>query len=230
MKVKADIAKWWGMDQPQSVLHGLPDGLRAQILSLPPELIALSEQELEIGAGGISRQDRRVRLNFWQEYEKATQEARSLNLKAVAQDTGLPSWAIYEEKLYQNAGLLAWLMRPPATYVLQVREAQELGLNRLHEILSLPIKTTVTKKNKSGEVKIEEKINVGVALLILNAFRLVDQRLMGGYTQKQVNVNVDAGQAPPGGSINMATLDEKLKELEAALGDSQDISDADIIK
>jgi hypothetical protein len=203
--------KRWGADQPESILHVLPPELQARILALPPEILELSENELVAALpGGLTRQDRRLRINFWAEYERAQRAQEGMNLSTVVLDTGLPSWGVYEQRLYQMPALLAWLMQPPPSYQLQIKEAHELGISRLMEILALPLTMTDGKGNP--------KINVGVGLLILQAIKLVDNRRMGAPTQKNVQVNVDAGKAPEGATLSMEQIDRRIEELENNLG------------
>lgn len=203
--------KRWGMDRPDSIIHVLPEDFAKQVLKIPDEALELPEwrleKELAEEENPVTRQDRRVRINFWQEYEQAHAQARKMNLTTVVQNTGLPSWQLYVDMLLTNHRRFAWLMHPPPGYELAMREAHELGMGRLVEILSLPL----TKKDKNGN----DVPNIGVGLLILQAVKLVDNRRMGTPTQKNVNVNVDAGKSPSGASLNMEEVDKKLAELEA---------------
>lgn len=196
----------WGLDRPESVLHAVPEALKALCLALPDVYLKKSDSALEDEAT-VTRLDRRVRLKFWDEYEQAYKENREMHLDDVVAFSGVQSWMSYESRLKETPALLAWLMNPPADYKLQMREAQELGLRRLTDILELKMEDPLTGK-----------INTGVGLLILQAIKLIDARLHGAPTTKNVNVNVDAGQAPAGGQISMPEVDKRIAELEAKLG------------
>jgi hypothetical protein len=195
----------WGLDRPESVLHVVPESLAALCLALPDEFLKKSDSALEAETP-VTRLDRRVRLRFWDEYESANKENRPMKMLDVVQFSGVPSWESYEARLKDTPALLAWLMNPPAEYKLQMREAQELGLRRLTDILELPMIDATTGK-----------VNTGVGLLILQAIKLVDQRLHGSPTQKNVNVNVEAGQMPQNATLSMSEVDKKIAELEARL-------------
>ena len=220
----AKKATYWGLDHPQSVLNLIPEEISQVVLSLPTEILKHSDGELEKATGGITRQDRRVRLLFWEEYENAAREARSMNLEWVAENAGLPTWNSYGQRLYENPPLMAWVMRPPPHYELQMREAQELGIDRLMEIMQLPIEQPVYDKKgnllvgKDG--KPVTKADVGVGMLIMQCYRLVDQRRHGGYTQKTVNMNLDANKVPEGASLSMEEVESRLKELSEKLGEN----------
>ena len=129
-----------------------------------------------------------------------------MDMGAVVSLTGVPTWPSYETKLDQSPHLLAWLMQPPPSYKLQILEAQELGLDRLSEILTLPIRDP-----KTG------KINTGVGLLILQAIKMVDSRIHGKATERHVQITADAGKIPEGASMDMEAVDRRIRELESAL-------------
>jgi hypothetical protein len=200
------------MDRPECVFNLLEDHeFIDRTLQIPQEILEMSETRMvqEI-PGGVSRVDRRARLAFWDEYEAAAKDLRTMDLDAVLVPTGAGKWANYSKQLLTNVHLHAWFMNPPAAYLVQMREAQDLGLSRLMEILELPMLT------KSGQV------NTKVGELVLKAYMLVDQRLNGGIVQKMVQVGTQhhMHQAVGSGatvSANNDQLLEKLKELEEKL-------------
>jgi hypothetical protein len=194
----------FGADQPDSILEVIPEAVRDAVLRLPDELFALPPEELEAQAQ-VSRQDRRIRIQFWEEYEVAHRSLGQLDLSKVVVGSGVPSWPYYSEKLNRTPALLAWLVQPPAEYRLQMKEAGELGMQRLMDILELP------QRNANGSV------NTAVCLLQLQALKMVDQRLHGSITQKILSVNVDGGQKPENGQLSMEEVDRKLKELQKEL-------------
>lgn len=204
----AAVARW-GADQPDSVLNVIPKELGELALALPDELFKLSENVLEKSAQ-VTRQDQRIRIQFWEEYERAHKVADQIDFGNVIAGTGLPTWGVYWEKLKSNQQLLAWLMQPPAHYRLQMKEAHQLGLKRLVDILDLPL---MKKDAKGNEVP-----DTAVALLILQAFKLVDQRLHGAVTQKIVQAHIH--ETKPEGepaATNMAEVDRKLEALKKEL-------------
>jgi hypothetical protein len=203
----------WGLDRPESMLNLLGDeDLAAAALKLSSEFLRMSEYELQklCGEARPSRLDRRVRIHFWEEYENAAKLGKAMDLDGVIREAGVHSWAAYRQDLLDSAPLLAWFLSPPASYKIQLKEAQDLGLSRLMEILELPIVDPVTKKP-----------NVGVAAIILQAWKSVDMRLNGALTQRIVQLSGSMGEAPPGATaVNMADVEKKLAELEAMLGPS----------
>lgn len=207
----------WGYDRPDSVLHLMQDeDLGKAIARIPDGVFSMTEKELKerLGSDRPSPVDKRVRIAFWQEYEAAAREHRAMDLTTMMDGTGGVSWPAYRESLCLDSNLLAWFMKPPASYALAMKEVHELGLDRLREIMTLPIKTTKTVKGKKVEV-VDHKI----ALLILSAYKLVDMRQHGAFTQKMVNLNFESQAPDPekGEALNGKEIDEKLAELEKIL-------------
>lgn len=201
----------WGLDRPESFVNLIPEesGLKSAVVHLPEAYDKMTEWQLEQELPEpISRVDKRVKIKFWQEYEAAATEFRAINFLAVADGTGCANWGQYEIGLLTNPAKLAWLVRPPAEYNLQMKEAEQTGLKRLIEIMELPI------MNEKGVP------NIGVAAIILQAFKLVDMRLNGAVTQRMVNVNLNQTVPKEATAISMDTIDAKLKELEDKVGAS----------
>lgn len=198
----------WGLENPASVLHFLPPHFQERLEGLPPVWVERSEQEL-MELTTITRQDRRVRIQFWEEYERAAKNKATMEMSRVAFDTGVPSWGCYEQKLLNNDALFAWLLHPPTSYQLQMKEAHELSLERLIEILGLPL------TNKKGEV------NVPLASLLLHVYKLIDARVHGSITQRMVNLNLnaDAGKVPENSQLSMEEVERKLRLLAQELGE-----------
>lgn len=199
----------WALDRPESVLNLIPDTAFSELVAeIPQEFFEKSELQLQemCPSGTPSRVDRRVRTNFWEEYESAARDRRKMDLDLVVADTGARNWPAFVEQLTQSTALMSWFMNPPASYKLQMKEAQALGLDRLSEIMTLPIKDPATGR-----------INPAIASIILQAWRLVDIRINGMPTQKQVLVTANAGSAPANSTMDLGALDIKLKELEKML-------------
>lgn len=212
-------SKHWGLERPDSVMHAIPESFSQLVYNLPEEMLSMTDGELE-ESYPLTRQDRRLRILFWEAFEEANKKSIKMDLERVAKNAGLPTWESYEQKLYQSPALLAWVMRLPAHYDLQIKEGLELGMNRLMEIMSLPLQEAVFDKYgkpiMSGGKPVV-RTNTSIGLLVLQAFKLLDQRRHGGYTQKSVNVNMEAGRIPENATIDPAELDRKLRELEDAV-------------
>lgn len=205
--------KRWAKDRPESVLNLMPDQeLAGLAAALPTEFFRMTEDTLKdrCPEGRPSRLDRRVRLQFWNEYEAAAKELREMDMQMVVEGTGALSWEAYRIEMAtpEAAALLAWFMTPPPEYSLRMREATELGVERLMDILELPLKDPVTNR-----------VNVGVAALILAAYKLVSERAHGAIAQKIVQANMHVGEVPADGKtqVSIKDVDARIAELEKLL-------------
>lgn len=205
----------WKLDDPTSFLNIVGEGsFRELVLLVPAELDKYTEHMLETAMDEKpSRVDKRVKIRLWQEYEEAAMELRPMNMDKCVEGTGAPSWSQYESSLVDPIRV-AWLTRPPVEYRLAMKEAEQTGLKRLMEILELPMVST----NRDGA----PFVNVGVGLLILQAFKLVDQRVNGMVAQRMVNVNLNQSIPKDATSISMENIDAKIKELEEKVGVASD--------
>jgi hypothetical protein len=200
-------AKYWGVNSPNNIFEVIPEEVGNVFLTLDHSYFKVDTEELEASIP-LTRQDQRVKLAFWLEYEKAHEAHRKMDLEEVVTGTGIPNFEFYLTKLRDDMGLLAWFSRPPVSYMLEVREAHAIGMKRLMEILQLPL----TEETKYGP-----KVNVGVGALILRAFERIEDRLYGPMVQKNVNVNIGA-DAPNADqakvALSLEEIDKRLKELE----------------
>jgi hypothetical protein len=211
LAMKPSVVRHFALERPDSVLNLIDDEeLKELVVQLPEELLEKSEPEL-VELARPDRVDRRLRIAFWDEYERAAAEQRPMALGSITRNTGAISWNWYKNQLVAKPEKLAWFLSQPAAYKMQVQEAEQIGLSRLIEILELPL------KNPNGT------INVLVGGLILAAFKHVDMRRNGLPTNKQVNINL-AQDIPKNATIDPDKLDEKLAELERLL-QAKDVTD-----
>lgn len=221
----------WVLEDPRSVVNLLPESVRERVLALPPTLAKLSLEELE-NLASVSRVDRRVRIEFWREHERAAQANMPMNMDACVRLSGLLSWSQYEFRL-EKPERLAWLLCPPAEYQVQLQEALEIGLNRLVEIVQLPLYT------QKGEV------NTGVAAVVLQALKMVDQRLHGSVVQRMLTISKHQRETTVTNNtaISSENIDAKIAELEAKIKEKEleaaglsrtlpipDVSDAEVVE
>lgn len=198
----------WALDRPESPLNLLGDQELAQAaVKLSEEFWLLTEQELRERVGARPpRVDLRVKLAFWDEYERAAGAQKPMELVNLTQGSGAISWDSFRKDLLANNNLLAWFMIPPPGYRMQLREAQSRWLERLMDILELPLVDPKT-----------QKIRADIGALILQAGKLIDLRLMGAVTQKVVNLSASAGSMPDGApsSMDMQKVEEELARMRA---------------
>ena len=98
-------------------------------------------------------------------------------------------------KLLCNNAKAAWVLTPPADTVVALQETLSYGLDRVREILSLPLYRTESVKIGKDEFEDREMVDEKVANLMLKCVAMIDLRLHGSYVQvqkveqKTININ-----------------------------------------
>lgn len=165
------------------------------------------------------QRDHRLRLSFWDEYNAATALGKRMCLRNVIHKIcPIEVWNGYYAR---NLLKTLWIITAPRDYVLEMRHIHAQGLERLEQIMKLPI------TNKKGETD-----HKAVAL-ILKTFQLVDLRMKGSILQKvriqkqSLNVDVNAEQMQQLSQMSIEELDaldrklEKMQKIENKVYDAQ---------
>lgn len=203
--ISPSVIRRFGLTTEANVLQLLPDSLQAAALALPADVAEMSEEELE-RISPPARHDRRVKMSFWDEYERAAREGRQVNTQSIVLGTGVSSWESYETSLTTKPERLSWFLTPPTQYKIALKEASQMSMKRLMDVLELPL------------IDAKGRPNVGVGMLVLQAVKFLDARLHGAITQKQVSVNVSATQ-PQDGVMDMGAIDARIAELEQQMAE-----------
>lgn len=157
--------------------------------------------------------DLRVRLKFWDEYYQSTAQDRVMKLNHVTH--GCVSYDTWEHVYLPNRLKLLWVLTQPSTYTCSMRSLLEKGLERLHEIMDMPLMV-----RKGGRLEPD----IRMISQVLKAFQLVDLRVKGSVVQRMqidqrslnVNHNVDGSEAAKAnlGLLSMQQLREMEEQLE----------------
>ena len=199
------------ISNPRSIINLVPDTVREAILRVPDEYLAMTSEELEgeFKAAGYSPNitDKRMRIAFWLEYDRSqSATAKRMNMGYVY--GGLCSRQYFYERFVKDKRRMAWILISPPDYKIATEEALLHGVDRLREILDMPI-------------KVGGKIDAKAAAVILETVKFLDTRVKGAVIQKiqqaNLNVNVDASERAAGQEApeSMESLTMRLKELEA---------------
>lgn len=201
------------LDNPRSVINLVSPVVREAMKRVPEEFLSLNDKELE----NLSPQkaftvtDRRLRTAFWIEYGRAQDSMSSMNMAGIY--GGICSRPYFYTNIMQDKVRLAYLLTPPQDYKVAMEEALSYGVDKIREILEMPLYDQNTGRPDPK-----------IADVILKAVALIDQRVKGAVVQRhqvhQLNQNVGApkAQAPGGEAQTMAEIDRKLAELEDKLG------------
>lgn len=197
-------------DNPRSLYNIVPDYLKLELDKIPQELLELSEHELE---KKLKRKDRlsptidRLRIAFWMEYDRAQLNWQKMRMSSV--HSAVCSKQHWCYKIIVDPEAMAWIVCPPADYIVAMREVLFQGTNVLRQI--------VMAKNIVDE---HGNMNPKMADVALRAIEMAHIRVYGApiirAETRSVNVNVNQTTPPSPDDL------EKLREELALLKENQD--------
>lgn len=144
--------------------------------------------------------DNRLRLRFWDEYDRVQgTEKKAMNMANVL--AGICSKELFYGTYLKRSNKVAWLMCPPAGYMIKAEEALEFGLEQLRDILEQPHVQFNKVDTKLGELK---------AKIVM----MLDTRVKGAVLQKSMNLHVSATHAQVQKAATAATAEELMEQLK----------------
>ena len=154
----------------------------------------------------------RLRISFWKEYDLAQSEGR--DIAEVNIYRGICTLEKYEASL-KSTKLAAWVLTPPTNYVVAMEESLSQGIDKMREILEMPLYITEFKKNENGEIERLNLPNTKVAELVIKTVNMLDLRVKGAVikqieqritqTSKSTNANIN---------INAENGEEKIVDVD----------------
>lgn len=228
------LVELWSRSDDRAVINLVPPAVGAALLEAGkarPDLFQRDERDLYKQLRGDNKQptatDNRIRLRFWDEYDRAQGEVGKMNMSGVF--AGVCTREYFYGRYLQNPEKVAWMACPPASYEVKMEEALAFGIEQLRDILDLPV---VSPYNGKYDVKLGELKAKIVAML--------DVRVKGATIQRvenrNMNLNIstsDAGVAKKAMMGTMADVEKRIKELEkrdrSAAPVSSSAQDAEII-
>lgn len=186
-----------------------------------PDLFSMDEKELKhhLRHSGLTPTptDNRLRIMFWQEYDRAMAHESSMQMNNVY--AGVCTHGYFHQHYLPVAEKVAWLLCPPADYVAKIAEVLDYGLDRMREILEMPLTDPVTGKFNGKLAELQAKITF-----------MMDMRKHGAFTQKIEQKNMSLSITARAGAANemaldnsMDELDKRLKELEKMNAQAQNL-------
>jgi hypothetical protein len=189
-------------ENPKALVNVVRPEIREKIARVPADLFSLTEDELEKRSpkGQFTWVDRRLRVSWWQEYTRATENhPRMMKMTEVVK--GICSRNYFYEHVLADKVRLAFLLTPPSNYEVATEEALLRGVDRIREILDFPLYDEQGRPQpKNAEVMIK-------------AYMLLDQRVKGAVIQRieQKNLNLNVGK--PQNSNDALTDEEAERKL-----------------
>lgn len=219
---KQKIAEVFEASHPTSVYNMVPDSMQKAMHMIDPKYMSWKESTLYKKCKPDERAER-FRLELWQEYDRAKDRQQTqLSMKRVLEGTCTEYY--YKQVILKTPKLLAWILTPPADYLVFMKEMLHLGQRRMRELMSVsPVSHVEGKNGEDGKDEVDMKL----ATLQIKAFALLDNRIKGAVTQRHVieqknlNVNIDGNQSgvhnvklPP---QTVDQIDKELKEIDHRL-------------
>jgi hypothetical protein len=182
-------------DNPESLINKMPEPLKNSLLDpLTCKFLAMpfAERKKKIKPDTTTN---RLRVSFWREFELAMENGRPMSLANI--HIGVCAFESFMD-IIKNPEYFAWIVTPTTAYVNLMEEGLNFGLERMREILEMPLYTK--KSIKIGNnTRITTVPNIQVANLIVNVVKMLDNRVKGAVVktihqkveQKNLNINTE---------------------------------------
>lgn len=227
-------------ENPYSLQNLATPEVRAAIEALPIKFYKYSEFRLREHANPCP-EIARLRISFWDEYLRAADEKRKMNMRSVT--AGVCSMRYFYETVLKNENWVGYITIPPIDYQLALRELLELSWERLREVLLMPLKEKVNIKKTSTDpdtgkqittFEVVEKPNTSLISEIRQITNMLDLRIKGAVVQRmqieQKNLNMNMDVESSGNFLadaTMAQLEEMEKRVNALRGSMQEVEKLD---
>lgn len=209
-----------------NVVHGAMQAAFLDASKARPDLFTLDEhslgQKLRTEHKTPSVTDNRLRLAFWLEYERAVSRGKAMLMQNVF--AGVCGASYFYREYIASPTRVAWLLCPPVDYQNKLREARDFGIDLLRSYLAVDAIDPETKRPNTKLMELQAKI-----------VSMLDQRLEGGYTQRQetkaLNLNFSTTQGAVSkatDSLSMEEMDRRLREIEKLERKAQNLSAAPV--
>lgn len=163
-------------ENPHSLINLVPDKIRPILYRVKDNLVksyTTDEGELRFLVKP-SESDDRLRLSFWDEYNRATRFDKKMSMARILH--GVCSVERFVSRYQNDDKRLCWIFTPPASYASTIKRILMDSLDELSEILKLP--------NRDENGRVDHKVISSK----LKVFQLMDLRNNGGIAQN-VNIN-----------------------------------------
>lgn len=197
------------MEGPRSIVALLSPAVSAQIKKIieeRPELFNRDEHDLlkllRDMKASPNATDNRLRLSFWNEYERAqTEQLDGMRVSNI--HNGICTHQYFLERYLQQPERVAWLLCPPTNYEKALDEALCFGVEQLREILALPLYDA------------KGKLNTALASLKERIVSRLDERKNGSIVQRSLSVAVGDGKLDD--ELKQRLLSSSMEEIQKRL-------------
>lgn len=171
-------------NNPWSVINICPPLIRKAIEKIPREHLILDEKRLKKIAAP-DEVESRFRLLFWDEYNAAVDEKRQMKLENIITSRLGTFYEYFTDIILPNNRKLSWILTPPSDYFLSMRDLLYTGLDRIREIMELPIiEDVVVKVLKDGTKVTRRQVNTRLIGEIVKITQNLNDRVHGAVVQR----------------------------------------------
>ena len=155
---------------------------------------------------------RQLKTQFWEIVRDSEERiTRSILLEEICFGIMIEDQLL---RYLEDERFVCWLLAPPVRAETVILEMLSYGMDKLREILDLPIEKTVFHKDGSRS----SELNMEVMRLKLSAISMLDKRKHGEYTkrieEKSMHIRVNQSSNNIREPKDIKELDAKIKELE----------------
>lgn len=157
---------------PRALVNIVPGEIKKsmnRVAMSRPELLEMDEVSLK-KLLSPNATDSRIRISFWNEYQRAQDQGVLMKMPNVY--AGLCSDQYFYGVYVKSVEKFGWILCPPASYAVSMTEALHFGVERLREILELPL---LNDKGQTNKTNVE---------MIIKAVAMLDMRVKGAVVQK----------------------------------------------
>lgn len=201
-EVEENAALIFDENDPGSIYNLVPPYIADKIRAIPQELWKLKQEDLKrkVLPGKTVEA---LRFSFWIQYNDTIfRNLPKINFHRVWGP--ICSEIYFYQKVLNSPMMLCWMLQPPQKYARCMEALLDTSMERIREIINLPI---VDKRGK---------VDVNTAKLIVAIHNRIEDRVKGAIVQKSVSKQLSVNFSTPIRDANEVTLDRKLKELKDA--------------
>lgn len=181
----------------------VPPLLQRAMLWVAGEHAQMDERQLEHRCSPDSK-TKMLRVNFWNEYYAAVRAERHMDTMSIYRS--VCTHKLFHHRLHVRDAC-CWIFRPMSDYTMFMEQQLHNGLQRIAEILALPI-------------TVNGKVSTQTANLIMRTVQMVENRVKGAVTQKHehknLNMSLNVGSVMPKDLIELEKKIALLEGIESA--------------
>lgn len=204
----------WNEEDSRSLLSVMSKQLVKATLAARehnPALFEMCEEELaqemkKFGTGGARANlaENRLRMSFWQQYDKVMTLPNVKDIKAGDVYAGVCTLQFFYGKFMKSPVKVAWMLCPPANYVTLLEESLNHGMTQLRRYLAV------------DAIDSKGKLDVRTAEFQAKVVKMMDDRLKGGIIQRveQKTFQMNYHKGIPGEIIQTMDMEQLKRRLE----------------